>query len=352
MAELGFAHAELGGNLYWDESAAYEFSSVQIDALSDATAEIERICLLACAAAVAGHRHAVLGIPEAVWPLVVRSWQRREPSLDGRLDLSWDGVGPPKLLEYNADTPTALYEAAVVQWDWLQGVWPGADQFNSIYERLVAAWPGMGLPGTVHFASMRDNFEDKAAIDYLRDTALQAGLQVPYIVVEDIGWNGTVFTSLNEEPIRAIFKLYPWEWLLHDRFGSHVARASTRWFQPAWRLLLSRKGLLALLWEMFPDHPNLLVASRMPGQSGGPEIAKPVFGRKGANIIAPGFTTDGPYTGSATVYQAYREPPCFGGRHPVIGSWIVTGQAAGIGIREDATPITQNTSQFVPHYFR
>ena len=90
----------------------------------------------------------------------------------------------------------------------------------------------------------------------------------------------------------------------------------------------------------------------MPGQSGGPEIAKPVFGREGANIIAPGFTTDGPYAGSATVYQAYRELPCFGVRYPVIGSWIVAGQAAGIGIREDATPITQNTSQFVPHYFR
>ena len=265
MAELRFAHAELGGNLYWDEYAAYEFSSVQIDALSDATAEIERICLLACAAAVAGHRHAVLGIPEAVWPLVDRSWQRLEPSLYGRLDLSWDGVRPPKLLEYNADTPTALHEASVVQWDWPQKLWPGADQFNSIHEKLVAVWPGMGLPGTVHFASMRDNVEYKATIDYLRDTALQAGLQALYVAVEDIGWNGTVFTSLNEEPIRAIFKLYPRDWLRHDRFGSPVAGAPTRWIQPAWLLLLSSKGLLALLWEMFPGHPNLLAASRMPG---------------------------------------------------------------------------------------
>ena len=171
--------------------------------------------------------------------------RRGDPSLYGRLDLAYDGAGPPRLLEYNADTPTALYEASVVQWDWLQELWPGADQFNSIHEKLVAVWPGMGLPGTVHFASMRDDVEDKATIDYLRDTALQAGLQAPYIAVEDIGWNGTVFTSLNEEPIRAILKLYSWEWLLHDRFGSHVAGAPTRWIQPAWLLLLSSKGLLA-----------------------------------------------------------------------------------------------------------
>jgi glutathionylspermidine synthase len=36
--------------------------------------------------------------------------------LYGRFDLAYRGDGPPKLLEYNADTPTALFEAAVVQW--------------------------------------------------------------------------------------------------------------------------------------------------------------------------------------------------------------------------------------------
>jgi glutathionylspermidine synthase len=35
----------------------------------------------------------------------------------------------------------------------------------------------------------------------------------------------------------------------------------------------------------------------------------------------------------------------------VIGSWIVGEEPAGIGMREDSTPITKNTSRFVPHHF-
>jgi glutathionylspermidine synthase len=348
---LGFAFAEIAGENYWDETAAYEFTSAQIDEVEAATTEIERICCLACAQAVADNRFAILGIPEALWPLVVRSWEAGEKSLYGRLDLRWDGTGPPRLLEYNADTPTALYEASVVQWEWLTCVRPEADQFNSVHEALIAAWRRMELADRVYFTSMRASVEDKVTVDYLRDTASQAGLDVPYIAVEDIGWNGVAFTDLDENCLDAVFKLYPWEWMTCDAFGCHVPEAKTRWIEPAWRLLLSGKGILALLWEMFPGHPNLLPAYREPGLVDGPEIRKPLFGREGANVMAPCGETAGPYGDGGFVYQLYEELPCFDGRYPVIGSWVVAGRAVGIGIREDATPITQNSSCFVPHYF-
>lgn len=349
--DMGFEYAEVAGEPYWDETAAYEFSSIEIDALEAATTEIERICLLACTQAVADHRHALLGISETIWPFVVQSWKAREPSLYGRLDLRWNGTGSPKLLEYNADTPTALYETSVIQWEWLTCVRPEADQFNSLHEALVLAWRSIDLPQRVHFSSMRQSIEDKVTVDYLRDTAVQAGLDVSYIATEDIGWNGRIFTDLNEENIDAIFKLYPWEWLLSDKFGCHIPTAKTRWIEPVWRLILSGKGLLALLWEMFPDHPNLLPAYRKPSLIKGQKIRKPLFGREGANITAPYNVTKGPYEKGGFVYQLYEELPCFDGHYAVIGSWLVAGQAAGIGIREDKTPITQNTSRFVPHYF-
>ena len=96
-----------------------------------------------------------LGIPDGAWRDRRSDPGRRgEPSLYGRLDLRWDGTGPPKLLEYNADTPTALFEAAVVQWEWLQCLEDGAarhDQFNSLHEALIAAWRALGLPARVHF---------------------------------------------------------------------------------------------------------------------------------------------------------------------------------------------------------
>ena len=118
-------------------------------------------------------------------------------------------------------------------------------------------------------------------------------------------------------------------------------------------MLLSGKGILALLWEMFPDHPNLLPAFREPGRTGGMEVAKPLFGREGANITAPGMTTAGPYGAELLfVYQRYAELPCVDRHYPVIGGWIIGGAPHGIGIREDLTPITRDTSRFVPHYFR
>ena len=128
--------------------------------------------------------------------------------------------------------------------------------------------------------------------------------------------------------------------------------ADTLWIEPPWRLMLASKGLLALLWQLFPGHPNLLPAYRAPGLCGGPELTKPLFGREGANITAPGLATPGPYTESARLYQAYRELPCFDGNYPVFGTWVIGGRACGLGVREDDTPITRDTSRFVPHFFQ
>jgi glutathionylspermidine synthase len=347
---LGFAYAEIEGEPYWDETACWEFTAAEIDLLDDTTAELERLARAAADHAIRHRRHAILGIPETVWPLLEKSWDRQDPSLYGRMDLRWDGTGSPKLLEYNADTPTALYEASVVQWEWLTCVHPDADQFNSIHEALIAAWPTLRLPPTVHFAC-DPNPEDRGNIDYLRDTAIQAGLNAPFLHMEDIGWDGRRFRDLANTEIRALFKLYPWEALLQDKFGTHIAAASTRWIEPPWRLLLSGKGILALLWELFPGHPNLLPAYREPGRTGGPEISKPLFGREGANITAPGYTTDGPYGSEGFVHQAWAPLPRVDNRYPVIGSWLIAGSPHGIGIREDATPITRDTSRFVPHFF-
>ncbi len=351
FAAIGFGFAEIAGQPYWDETACWAFSAAEIDTLDDATMALERLCLAAVDHAVRRGAHAALGIPEAVWPLVVRSWDAQEPSLYGRMDLRWDGSGPPKLLEYNADTPTALFEAAVVQWEWLQSARPEADQFNSLHEALVSAWLALPLPGGIHFACQRGSDEDRGTVDYLRDTAMQAGLAAPFLHVDEIGWDGRRFLDLAGAPIAHCFKLYPWEFLLRDAFGAHIATAPTRWIEPAWRMVLSGKGILALLWELFPGHPNLLPAFREPGRTGGPEIRKPLWGREGANVTAPGHATAGPYGAEGYVHQAWAELPCFDGRYPVLGSWLVAGLAVGLGIREDDTPITRDTSRFVPHYF-
>ena len=357
-------HTGADGAVYWDESACYTFTAAEVDEIETATAELHRLCLEAAAHVIERGRWAELAIPASAVPLVRRSWEADEPTLYGRFDLAYDGQSPPRLLEYNADTPTALVEAAVAQWYWLQDTEPSGDQFNSLHERLVAGWAAMtpGLRGAlpvsarpvVHFASA-DDPEDLATTTYLRDTAEQGGVATRQLLVEEIGWdaNGRRFVDAEDRAITAAFKLYPWEWLVREQFAAHLDAAPVRWIEPAWKMVLSNKGILAILWELFPEHPNLLPATfdewRLEAYA-----RKPLLSREGANVRLVMFgeelaASGGDYGTEGYVYQALAPLPRIDGRVPVLGSWVVAGEPAGLGVREGDGPITTNTSRFVPH---
>jgi glutathionylspermidine synthase len=359
--EAGFFFHSMGGG-YWDESACYAFSADQVDTLEAVTGELHKLCLAAATEVVNSGRFAEFAIPEPFHDLVARSWRQGEPSLYGRFDFSWDGSGDPKLLEYNADTPTALLEAAVVQWHWLEDrqkeSGKDTDQFNSIHEKLVARWQALRaqLPGgPLHLACLKDNDEDLGTIEYLRDCALQAGFDARQLFIEDLGWNGEQFIDLEEEPVGALFKLYPWEWLAREQFGQHLLGRPAALVEPAWKMLLSNKALLVLLWEMNYGHPNLLPTYFTPDKFGADVVKKPLLSREGSNVTIRSRGTvrwqPGDYGKEGFVYQGVAPLPSFNGRYPAIGSWIVGEEPAGIGIREDDSPITKNSSRFVPHYF-
>ncbi len=115
LAEIGFVFADEGGEPCWDESVRYVFSFGEIEEdLEAATQELHALCLELVDQTV--RNEALLRrlrIPLHAWDVIAESWKRRDPSLYGRFDLAYDGAGPAKLLEYNADTPTSLVEAAV-----------------------------------------------------------------------------------------------------------------------------------------------------------------------------------------------------------------------------------------------
>ena len=212
------------------------------------------------------------------------------PSIYGRFDLAYDGTGYPKLLEYNANTPTGLLEASVVQWHWREEVFPATDQFNSIHEKLIDKWRELRKflrSETLYFTCM-PNDEDLMTVTYLRDTAGQAGLKTAHLFVPDIGWRekDRTLRDLKEQPIESIFALYPWEWFLADG-ADKVLATCTRvdWIEPVWKMLWSNKALLAILWEMFPDHPNLLPAYVDGPREMNDYVRKPLLSREGANII-------------------------------------------------------------------
>jgi glutathionylspermidine synthase len=150
-------------------------------------------------------------------------------------------------------------------------------------------------------------------------------------------------------------KLYPWEWLIRDEFAPHLTEVPLRLIEPAWKMLLSSKALLPILWELNPGHPNLLPAAFERWRISGDYVQKPMLSREGANVTiyrgAEVLREDGSYGEEGWIYQAYTPVAHFDDSYAVIGSWIVGDEPAGIGIREDATPITRNSSRFVPHYF-
>ena len=365
--ETGFDFHTIDGERYWDERACYVFTLDEIERqIEEPTAEIDGMCLELVSLAIDDEEYLRrLKIPEAFWPLISESWRRDEASLYGRLDLRFDGPGPAKLLEYNADTPTSIFEAAVFQWTWLEQaierriIPTHADQFNSIHERLIEAWKKLGQGRHLHLAGTTESTEDTGTLAYLEDTARQAGLATTLIDIEDIGWRDDGrFVDLDDRAIELAFKLYPWEWMFQDAFGARLAKAPTRWIEPPWKAILSNKGILPLLWEMFPDHPNLLPAffetDPRAASLGASFVRKPLFSREGANIalISDGMTVaeqQGPYGAEGFIRQALAPLPNFSNQYPVIGSWLIDHTACGLSIREDENPITGNTSRFLPH---
>jgi glutathionylspermidine synthase len=362
VESLGLAwHSAKGA--YWNESAYYSFTMDEILKLEDATNKLHAMCLEAAQYIIDRRLFLKLGIPARVVPLIEAAWEQEPPSLYGRFDLAYDGLGPPKLLEYNADTPTSLVEASVVQWYWLQEVFPDKDQFNSMHERLIEHWKGLKLflqGDRVHFAGMED-IEDGMTLAYLRDTAQQAGISCDSLTINQIGvTEDGFFTDASDRVIESIFKLYPWEWIVaeDERFVTAMLQRGTgmQWIEPIWKMLLSNKGLLAILWELFPESPYLLPASMDLAETltWDAYVRKPLLSREGANVTVTMFDqtlveSQGDYGEEGYVYQAMASIPNFDGRHPVIGSWIIGQEAAGIGIRESKRIITDNLSQFVPH---
>lgn len=365
----GFVFHSEDGVRYWDESVCYAFSLREIEENLEApTAELEDMCMGFVDRAVRDESVLErLSIPKYAWPLIAQSWERGDRNLYGRFDFAYDGTGPAKMLEYNADTPTTVFETGYFQWNWMEdqvkaGKLPGgSDQFNSLHDKLVAAFKGMdrGNRYKLHLACDGDSLEDQGTIGYLAECARQAGvtahcMPISNISLTDLGH----FVDENGSKIEYLFKLYPWEWMLREQYGESIAGSDTRFIEPIWKMLLSNKGLLPYLWQMAPNHPNLLEAYFEGDDAakalGARYARKPLLSREGSNVTLEdgggSASTDGPYGEEGYVRQALARVFRAGDAYAVLGSWVVAGQPAGLCIREDSGPIIGNRSRFIPHY--
>ncbi|MDB4984820.1 MAG: Glutathionylspermidine synthase [Patescibacteria group bacterium] len=344
---------------YWNESAYYQFSMEEVLRIERATKDLWGMCLEAVQHVIDNKLYHLFAIPEAAIPMIERSWNGDHPAIYGRFDFGYDGKNL-KMFEFNADTPTSLFEAAIVQWYWLQDIVKDKDQFNSAHEKLVDYWKylkGYLKPGILHFACIKGSLEDLTTVEYLRDCAIQGGLETKLVFMDDIGWDpdNRQFVDMDDQPITNMFKLYPWEWMVREDFASQIMQHEGMfWIEPSWKMILSNKAILPILWKLFPKCPYILEAYFEKENTLASYAKKPILSREGANIqlVRDGNILDekaGDYGAEGFVCQELFDIPTVDGKTPIIGSWIIGQEPAGMGIREDSSAITGNTSCFVPH---
>lgn len=346
---------------YWIDHYYYSINEQLADKIYHATSELWSMCLEVVQHVIDHKKYDEFHIPMYVRHLIEKTWEENVPSIYGRFDFAYDSnTNALKLLEFNADTPTSLFECGVVQWHWKQHFFGDSyDQYNSVHEQLITTWKDLKpyIKGdTMYFTCVRESLEDLTNVEYLRDTAIQAGYQTQLIYVDEIGWNGQHFVDLEDQAIQSIFKLYPWEWMVNEDFGIHIINdvLETQWIEPSWKMLLSNKALLPLLWELFPNHPLLLECYFDGPHEMKQFVKKPLLSREGANISMHIngemiYETSGEYGEEGFIYQElatlHREDSGFS----IIGSWIIGQEPCGITFRESDFPITTDKSRFIPH---
>lgn len=363
---LGFRFHSPDDREYWTRDACYALAPDAVAALEAAARELDGMIAAAVDAVVRRGDYAAFGFTDRLAALVEASHRACEASLYGRFDFRLSPDGAIKLFEFNAETPAALLEAAVVQLAWFEetppgpATRPGSDQWNRIDDALVARWPTLGLPRLVHFAAEHERGDEVAQVAYLMATARAAGHDAEFLPVEDISWQeGPGFVTPDGTPLRACFKLYPWDWLDAEEGGRLLPLGRTRWIEPPRRMIAANKAILVTLWEMFPGHPLLLPASLDRGAIGGPAIGKPALGLEGHGMRVEGVEEDVSteiaegLPPSPTIWQAWAPLPGHatpqGDAFPVMGVWMVGDEPCGLGIREGDELVTTLEDRFVPH---
>jgi len=316
-----------------------------------------------------------IGIPFNLVEIIKESWENDVHwHLYGRFDLAGGVDGKPiKLLEFNADTPTALFETAIIQWAMLkQNQMDETAQFNGLYEALldnfkrlvtleedISSFEERYEGWKFLFTSIRGNAEEENTVKLLQLIADEAGYETAFAYIDEVEFDANEGVFFRDEPYELWFKLIPWEDIALEE--SDLAMLLTQIiknqkaiiFNPAYTLLFQSKGILKILWDLYPDHPLLLETSTEPLE-GRSCVAKPVFGREGESIrILDEYGSvleggNGDYDNHKMIYQAYTELPTDEEGNSYQAGVFYAYEACGVGFRKGSR-ILNNMSKFVGH---
>ena len=375
LEEIGFTwHTDTDGSKYVSDELV-EVTQEEAEAYYEAANTIYDMYVQAAEYVIDNDLFFDLGIPFNLIETIKKSWENDVHwHIYSRFDLAGGIDGQDiKLIEFNADTPTALFETALLQWAILKSNNMDEErQFNNVYEaisenfkRLITLFDNTNKFEELYngwkilFSSVEGNDEEEATTKLLQQMATDAGFVTKFEFLQDVRFDEDGIYDTDDINYEYWFKLYPWEDIAIDE--PELATTLTNIIQnqkaiilnPAYTLLFQSKGMLAILYELFPDSPYLLKTSFEP-LKGIKQVEKPVFGREGANtsiIDATGTVvtqTQGPYDNYKKVYQEYVEFP-----KDVHGAKYQAGvffayEACGLSFRKGGD-ILDNMSKFVGH---
>ena len=320
-----------------------------------------------------------INIPFNLVDAIKESWENDVHwHLYSRFDLAGGIDGKPiKLIEFNADTPTSLFETAIIQWALLKANnLDEASQFNNVYEALKDNFKRIitldtdiekfeehyqELGWKILFSSIAGSIEDENTTKLLQHIATEAGFNTDFEYIDKVEFSDDgIFAK--EQSFEFWFKLIPWEDIAIDEnelallLTEILENRKAIIFNPAYTLMFQSKGFMKILWDLYPDHPLLLETSFEPLQDK-KQVEKRCFGREGANtkiINKDGsidVETDGAYEGHKAIYQEYVELPKDEQGNSYQAGVFFAYEACGLGFRR-GEKILDNMSKFVGHIIK
>jgi len=317
-----------------------------------------------------------INIPFNLVEIIKESWEHDVHwHLYSRFDLAGGIDGKPiKLIEFNADTPTSLFETAVIQWALLKanGL-DEASQFNNLYEALKDNFKRIitldsdiekfdeyyeKLGWKILFSSISSSSEDINTTKLLQHIASEAGFNTDFEYIDKVEFADEGIFA-NEQSFEFWFKLIPWEDIAIDEnelallLTQIIKEKKAIIFNPAYTLMFQSKGFMKILWDLYPNHPLLLETSFEP-LIGKKQVEKKCFGREGANIKITNedgsidMETLGEYEGHKSVFQEYTQLPIDSNGLTYQAGVFYAYEACGLGFRR-GDKILNNMSKFVGH---
>lgn len=315
-----------------------------------------------------------LDIPNAIVPMIKQSFEEDVHwHLYGRFDFAGgiDGV-PIKLLEFNADTPTMLYETAVVQWALLKyNNFDESAQFNNIFEsigenfkRLITLsedtsnFKDLYQGWKILFSSVGGNIEEERTTRFLQEIAQSVGFDTEFGFIDAVEFSSADGVFYKGQNYEFLFKLIPWENIAIDEpelallMQDIMKNKKAIFLNPAYTLLFQSKRILKILWDLFPKHPLLLETSFEPLQNK-KQVKKTAFGREGANVEILDSNgniikkNEGIYQNHKSVYQEFCALNTHQGFYYQPNVFFAY-ESCGLGFRKGGL-IIDNYSKFVSH---